>query len=424
MTRVQRLSVSWIVSVCTLISSPVAHAGVDVLLRAALTEDPALAAAHARTEAAAAAVGAARSPLLPRITATGGYTRNQVAAEVSLPGQEPVVITPLDQLEAVVRAEVPLFDASAIASTTAAVRCRDAAEAREEADVAEALLAVVQAAWDLRTAEEGLDASSATVEANRSLVEAATVRRAAGTGTALDVLRATADLERAREELALAGADRARASRALGARTGLSEVPGDLAPRPLATAGLRASDAPAVVAAAHDAACRVAERSRDRWGYAPTVSAFAQERLSNATGFAGRVDTWSAGVAFQWNVLDGGTRESRLASTSAALHEAEAVERQVVRAAQDALAQALDDATAASSARESAAARRSAAAEALRAAQERYEAGLGSAVDVSLAVRDDRDAALAFARAEARYALALEAARVAAGLPLVDGGGA
>jgi outer membrane protein TolC len=419
-----RRALSAIVSVYTLMETPARAGGVDELLSAALAHDPALAAAHARAERAATQVGQARSGLLPTLTATAGYTRNQVAAEVALPGQDPVVITPIDQLDATLRAELALLDPGAVAATSAAARCRDAAVAREASEVSDALQAVVRSAWDLHTAERSIAVSQAAVDANTALRDDAAARRDAGTGSALDVLRATADLERARESLALSGADRARAARALAARTGSDALPADLAPRALAQGPLDATRAPAVQAAAHDAACRVAERAQQAWGYAPTVSAFAQERLTNAQGFAGRADTWAAGVSLRWSLFDGGAREARVSGAAAAVREAEANARASLQQAIDALAQAHDDRVAAEAALQSAAARRAAAAEALRTAQERYAAGLGAASDVSLAVRDDQDAALAFAQAEARAAVAVEAERAAAGLPLVLSGGA
>lgn len=57
------------------------------------------------------------------------------------------------------------------------------------------------------------------------------------------------------------------------------------------------------------AASEQAKASLLRW--APTLSGFGNIRLTNATGFAGRVDYYSAGLQLDWQLFDGLIRESQ-----------------------------------------------------------------------------------------------------------------
>lgn len=142
------------VSVYSLTLSGPAHAdALDDLLARAVSVDPRLAAAQADADAAAARVGGSRAALLPRLSASAGSTRNEVASEVTLPGSDPVVITPVDQLDATVRLDVPILDLAAWSTVSASAACRDATEAASAVTVSQALYGVAQAAWDLRSAE-------------------------------------------------------------------------------------------------------------------------------------------------------------------------------------------------------------------------------------------------------------------------------
>lgn len=408
------------VSVSSLTFSPAQAATLDELLAKAADQDPAIASSTAQADASAAQVGQARASLLPRLSASAGYTRNEVATEVTLPGSDPITITPLDELSASARLDVPLVDASGWATLAAANDCRDAAAAQATASTQSALLAVVQAAWDLRSATLARDAAAAAVTAQTRLLDRASARHDAGTGSNLDRLRATADLARARGALADAEADLSAARRALAARTGVSDVGADLVPRPLPDGDLDAAHRPEVDAARATLDCRTRTRSAHTLGLAPTLGAFAQERVTNATGFSGQAATWSAGASLTWTPVDGGRRGAQVAQADADVRAAEAALAQREQEAADALADARARLDAAALSREAAATREVAATAAATDAQARFEAGTGSAVDLSLALRDALDATVEHARAEARYAVAVETLRLAAGRPLLE----
>ncbi len=409
------------VSVYSLTFARPAHAGgLDDLLERALSVDPRLAAAQADADAAAARVGGSRAALLPRLSASAGYTRNQYASEVTFPGADPVVITPVDQLDASVRLDVPLVDLAAWSTLSASAECRDATEASSAAAVGQALYGVAQAAWDLRSAELARTAAAASVAANAALLERARARRDAGTGAELDVLRATGDLARTQGALADADADLDAARRALRARTGVDALPADLVarPPPAGDAAAGALDRPEVVAARATLACRARTRDAARLGLAPSVGAFAQERVSNATGFSGQASSWSAGASLTWTPVDGGRRLAQSAEAAANVRAAEAALAQREQEAVDGLADANARLAAARVTLTAARDRQAAADAAATDARTRFEVGTGAAVDVSRSVDEALAAAIALARAEARHALAVETLRLAAGRPL------
>jgi outer membrane protein TolC len=410
------------VSVCTLMMARSAAAEtVDELLAAALRSDPTLQASDARMDAADADVVRARAAALPRLTATGGYTRNQVEAAFTLPGTADVVtIQKRDQLDATVRAEVPLFDAAAWAGVGAADACRDARQARSDADRESALLAVLTDAWAVRTAQVALDARQRVVDADRALLARAETRQDVGVGPTLDVLNARAELARAEEDHLAAVAALRAAQRRLAARTGgVDAAPTDLAPRPFASSD--AATPPELRAADLDVVCEEHRLDQTRWGQAPTVSAFAQERLTNAAGFTGRADTWAVGVSASWVAFDGGAAQARNRSASASVAEARATRLDVARRADDDLAAARDDLEVARAALRGADAQIAAAEESRRVTRERLDQGTATPADVAAAERVVADAVVSGARAAERVALGYEALRRAAGAPLLGG---
>jgi outer membrane protein TolC len=408
------------VSALTYAAEPTA---LDALLEAAVAHDPTIAAAAARADRASADLTTARGRLLPSLTASGGYTRNQFPGEITVPGSaDAVVIQPVDQLDATFRLDVPLVDGPAIAATLAAARCRDAADDRETDDVDAALLQLVRDVHDALAARDAVDAAAAALEAQTAVAQQIDQRVGAGTATTLDALRARSDLARAEETLATARATAAAAERRVTARTGQAlpaAVPARTTPAGDLDAG--ALDTAAVRSAEATLACRSAQVGEVAAAYAPRLAGFAQERLTNATGFVGEPAVWSAGVQASWTLVDGGSREGRLAAASAARREAEAGLTQARQAALDALADARGELIAAQSGLAAAGAREAAAREAARVAADRFGLGLATGVEVSLATRDAADAAVNLARARARHAIAVEALRVAAGQSLRGG---
>jgi outer membrane protein TolC len=359
---------------------------------------------------------------MPRVSSTAGYTRNQVVADVITPGGETITIQAQDQLDANVRLDVPLLDVAGWSALGASVACRDAVEADATAAGAQTLLAVAQAAWDLRTSQRSVEAARAAVEASQHVADRAAARVDSGTGARVDALRATAELARSRAALVEAEADVAAARRALAARTGLDALPGPLTARgvPVGELAAGAEARPEVRAAQARVACRTATASSVRAGLAPTVTAFAQERFTNATGFAGQAATWSAGAAMAWNPLEGGRRAAQVAEAAAQERAAAAERTRVTREARDALADAQARLGAAVTSLDAAGARNVAAAAAAEEARARFDAGTVDAVEVSRANEEALTAAVSLARAEARHAIAIEVLRVAAGMPLLE----
>lgn len=400
-------------------ATPAESHPVDVLLRLAAERDPSMAVVEARAEAAATEVGATRSSLLPRVSASAGYTRNSFATEVEFPGEDPVVITPLDQLDASARLDVPLLDPAGWARLGSSTSCRDASQDDAQAGRQEAQLRVIRAAWDVATAERVVQAATAAMEAAALSADRAKARLEVGLGASVDQLRAEGDLARARGVLATAEADLSAARRALAARTGRDTLPVALTARARPMGALSAEQRPEVQSARAILRCREQALSASRLQLAPTLGAFALARLSNATGFTDEAATWAAGATLTWTPVEGGRRVAEVARAQAVTREAQATLDQTVQEAADALADAEARLLASERSREAADARRRAADAAALDARSRLEAGTGLAVEVSLADREALDAAVEHARAEAEHALAIESLRVAAGLPLL-----
>jgi outer membrane protein TolC len=409
------------VSALTGLPARAAEHPLDPLLRAAWAQDPSIAQALAGAEAQGGAVGTARAALLPRVQASGGYTRNAFAAEITQPGEtDPIVITPLDQWDATLRLDLPLVDAGAWAELASARACADSATATAEAQVRAALRATVEAAWSVETARAALAAAEAAEATQQALAARAAARAREGTAAAADAAQAAADHAAATAATATAAADLDAAARALEARTGRRAPDAPLAARPLPDGDLAAAAQarPELRAARDTLRCRTAAQGAARADLAPTLGAFAQERFTNATGFIGEVAVWSAGAQFAWSPVEGGRRAAALGTAAAERRAAEAALAAQTRAAEDALADARARVAPATAAAAAARAQAAAAATTAADAAARLQAGTGSAADAARAVEAARRAAVEAARAEARAALAVEDLRLAAGLPL------
>jgi len=159
---------------------------------------------------ASAVHGQAWGALVPSLTASGGWTHNQYEAAPELPQLDgtlqKVVIVPKNQLEATLRAEVPLIDASKWVQVAASSATVESAGKRQLAtrtqvyrQVVSAFYAHVAARQVLESAKRSLTVADAEVEVRRS-------RTAAGVGNELELMRGVAEVERNQQLLAAAEA--------------------------------------------------------------------------------------------------------------------------------------------------------------------------------------------------------------------------
>lgn len=367
------------------------------------------------------AVGA----LLPSLTASGGYTYNEVPAVIPAGAFSPddVVIVPRDQLTASFRAELPLIDAGRwLDSSSASARAR-AAGARQLATRAAVERQVVSTYYSVvggRAVVESARRSLALAQAQLKDIEE---RRSAGVATDLDLERARSEVERNQQLLADAEAQAATSGRALRRLTGLA--PGDLPglpedgledEAPVETLEARAAELPRVRAAEAEAQAAERDALGAKLALAPTVSAQFTQQLTNATGFQGATHLFNAGLLLNWR-LDVATVQSARAQVARGASAALDLER----ARGDAEDQIFSDwhqvraavTRVRSSRSQVAAARR-----AVSLAHERYGAGMATQLDTIQADRDLFAAEVNDIQARSTLAAARLALRLSAGLPL------
>jgi outer membrane protein TolC len=416
-----RLTIALLCGLAT--ASAGAQQPLDAFVRAAA--DRALDARSARVDVgeARSRVDEARAALLPSLTLSGGYTRNQleVVAEFGSPGDlQRAVISAQDQVDGRLQLDVVLVDVSAWSRFFGAESTADAAAARAagvQVAVNEAVVAgyyrLAAGRALLRSAVESL----ATARENLLVVQ---TRASAGLASELDLERARADVARVEQRAAEAQLEEVLAARQLVDLTGLEpeagaiELEDDLAPEAPLARWLQAAPVPDLEAARLD--LRAAEQAADAaWQeLLPSLSAFAAERYSNAAGF-GPEFLWSLGVNLRWT-LDFG-RPARMGTAQRARERAEiAFER-----AQQRSETGIHDAWHTVRARiQAATATRAALAASDRAAQvarARFAAGTGTQLEVSQAERDLLEARANRIRADADLATSRLTLRLRAGLP-------
>jgi len=396
-------------------------------LQAALENSPEIVSAEARADSAAAGVTIARSTLLPSLSVTGTYTRNdhETAATLPLPeGPKELVLTPLDQWDARARLTIPLLDPSSIAGLQAAGAQKRAGRAGRDLSREATLLSVVRTYYFSVAADRVVLAAKESEAAAEASLAVARTRSDLNALSPLDLQRAEAEAARARQSRLAAEADARDQRRNLAALTGL-DAPADpafeLRPTPSGDLLERALAANSDVQVA-DAAARAARASRASalWRYSPVLSGFGQVSASNATGFSGSHFAGQVGLQAQWVLFDGGAREGRVAQSRASVVEAESrLERSKITVEDD-LATAIDARTTAEAMVEASTRARVATAEARRLAEERFALGDLDAAPLALARRDAFEAEVGLARAEAQLAISIEQIRFLVGEPIAS----
>ncbi len=206
------------------------------------------------------------------------------------------VITPLNQLDAIFRLDLPLVD------TTRWMRIKAQGIAEESAVEKENLTRdvvkrQVVGGWYAYAAALALrDSAKRTAEVSVKQMELTEIRGKVGVVTELDMLRSRAEVERTKQMVADTNTLVNTTRRMLTTLAGLeppelAQLPADdlSDEAPLAELEPRIEGLPAIHAADKDAeAARVISESA-KLVLVPTVTANFQERLTNATGFSGRV---------------------------------------------------------------------------------------------------------------------------------------
>jgi outer membrane protein TolC len=362
----------------------------DEFVRGARARDPINDEARADHAAADARAGEALGRALPAISAAGAVSRNQW--EVTVGG---VTFVPRDQIDGAATLTVPLLDLARFARVSAANRSADSAGYRQQAVArvveAETVQLYYQLAADLglvRAARRALEVAQANLAATEEAARAGTV-------TALDVERASAEVERQRQQLTGAELAVKLAARALASRTAVmadtaaeSPLADDLhAEPPLSHFLASAPLTPAVKAAALARAATDRTATAQALALVPALSGSATERYTNATGLTGgHREVYTASLSLVW-AFDLGV-PSGIRARNAEASAAAARERQAALAAGDAIFQAWSTVEADLARCRSARAQAAVSARAAETARARYRSGVATQLDLIQAERD------------------------------------
>jgi len=317
-----------------------------------------LAEARSRVGHARSLLGQASSPLLPQVVAAAGYARNSDEAKVGLGGLfqalgQPtpagipgtLYIQPIGAWTVSASARVPLVIPSAWADRAAAQQGVEATVASVRVIRLRLRATLVQAAWAAAAAEDVVAASERAVATADEHRQTTARMSAAGEAPTLSVLKAETELVKRQSDLVRARADLERARLATAVLLGKAEpvrvLPGDppastmpelgealiseaLGHRPEVksdAAKIRASDAQALSA---------------RLRLVPQLSGSATLFASDMPYPTGKKDGWRLTLDATWPLFDGGYRGSkRLQAESEAEGARAAAETQRLAIAQE-----------------------------------------------------------------------------------------
>jgi len=300
-------------------------------------QNPSLEEARGRAAAALGVVRQASAPLLPNLSAGGGYFHNNTSVIITAPSGgalERIFLQPLDAWYGSAGLRVPLVVPEAWFSVAAA---RDAALAAAEASDATRLAvrnALVQAAWAAWAGDEIVAASERAVASARSQAESAARILKAGMGTPLAVLQAETSATRRESDLVAARSERSRARLAVGALLGRpGPVSISMPPAPAAaTYDLEALFREALDARPELRASAAVVRSFEKqqsaalWRIAPTISASGGVQAQTVPFPTGDKSGWRVSVDLTWTLYDGGYRYGKAAQAEGQAAEARAAE--------------------------------------------------------------------------------------------------
>lgn len=314
-----------------------------------------LAAARARLQQARQGVWKAWSGYLPQVSAGGTYTRNSAEAVFSLPtgfnviidsptaghtdptprtSSPPITLQKLDQLGGQIQATQALIVPMLWGMISAATHGASSAELSVEAARREILFGVSQLFYGTASLKKVVQVQQRLFDVAKKHEHDADVRYRAGTIPKVGLLRA--QIERARAEQDLLRSQNGYLATRLALATALDRpadfevveptepiLPSDLVA--LEQGAVR--DRPDVKAAGEAEAAARGGRMGVAGKYLPSVGAFGRWQIANAAGFTGDNTAWAAGVAVNWNILDGGLREAELREANAKVAEAEATRK-------------------------------------------------------------------------------------------------
>lgn len=373
--------------------------------------------------------GAALGRLLPSFTARGILQHNQYEVAVQLPGTtQELVISPKNQLDANLQLDVPLVNLANYYRYSQSKHISKAAQIQNDFVGTEVDRAVANSYFSFIGASALADAARESLKMAEENAEYVATRVEFGASVELDLERARANVERAKQDIVDAELVRTMAARNLETLSGISPTPvtqypeDDLHSEESLESWLQKKDTPSdrmqteLLKAAQDG------RKAAKYSLLPTLSANAQQRFTNATGFAGRSSIYTLQAVLSWQ-LDYGTYAQ--AQAQAAASEVQQVQAERARRGiEDSIFDAYQRVEAGIAKSRSARAQANAARKAAQLAQERYQSGAATQLDVTQSQREFFAAEAARIQADADLAFSRVSLRVVAGLLDREGQGA
>ena len=380
---------------------------------------------------------AALGRALPSLTARGVYTRNEYevrldpssflgsAAPAGVPSQS-FIIQPLNQLDATVQLDVPLIDLAAWQRVAAQHAAERAAHRRADVTMTDVQMQVARNYYQLVGSRSLRQSAERTLEAALTNLGLTRTRQVDGVATDLEVNRAQAEVERAHLSISDAELTAALAGRALQTLTGVaptnaarSELDDLHAELPLIEWERSVTEIPAVAVAAEQRRGSEATATAVRFALLPTLSAGAQGRLTNATGFIGHQAIYVLTATLNWrlDVTSFGTVRSQ----DAAARLARVREASTRQATLDQIHESWSRISNGVAKSRAARAEALASTAAVERARERYREGAGTHFELVQAERDAYSAEVSRIQADADLSYARVALRLNANRPLVEG---
>jgi outer membrane protein TolC len=241
-------------------------------------------------------------------------------------------IVPQVQLDGLLAANIPLVVPSAYPALSGAKHTYKAQEKQLEVTTTQVLQTVASAFYRAAGFEEVVVARNNAISVAQKTLDDARIRLGAGVANRVDVSRAEQALIRAQQDLLESQGSRGTAYRQLATQLKLDPGSFKVVPPPEPSVELP-SDSQLVSQAQSQrpelanldqtgrAASDQAKSQLLRW--APTLSGFGNIRLTNATGFAGRVDYYAIGLQLDWQIFDGLLRDAQRHQYEAQRREAD-----------------------------------------------------------------------------------------------------
>jgi len=329
----------------------------------------------------------ASSALFPTVAGQARFTRNYKAVALPFNGAN-LLLQPLNQWDLGVTATAPVIVPSAYAALGAARTGVRASEARFAASEAELLLGVANSFLLAAAADEVLVARRSSVALLEEALQVTQKREAVGAVTTFDVDRAQLALVQARQQVAEAANERAKAYRALGTLAGVDgpftvEAQFSQGPKPAADdVGQALRSRPEYRAAQETLRAAEAQRRARAWEWAPSLSAFGNVRRFNYDNFALDNHSWAVGGQLDWIFFDGGARDARRHAAAAQEVQAQAGVALVNDQIRDDLADSAGTLRTKQQALEAAEESVALASRALELARVQYQTGVGTQLDL------------------------------------------